>query len=141
HCSCFLIASLWALYRGAAATPELLRAALASPVAEVRKNAALIAEAGGGDAGAGELVAVLDDADPRARLAMFRGLAKTKGSEVAARKLLTLYGGLQDDWTRTAAVAAAAANPALVLAAALTGETTPAQQPFLSALSGRAAEK
>jgi putative membrane-bound dehydrogenase-like protein len=135
------IAALWALYRRGAATAELLRAALAAPTAEVRKNAALIAEAGGGDAVAAELVAGLEDADPRARLAMFRGLAKTKGSEVAARKLLALYGGLQDDWTRTAAVAAAAADPALVLAAALKTETTPAQQPFLSAVSQRAAEK
>jgi len=72
---------------------------------------------------------------------MFRGLAKTKGSEAAAQKLLTLYSGLQDDWTRTAAVAAAAANPALVLATALRTETTPAQQPFLTAISQRAAEK
>jgi len=135
------IAALWALYRRDAATPDLLRAALASPVAEVRKNAALIAEAGGGDAVAPELVAGLDDPDPRARLAMFRGLAKTKGGEAAALKLLSLYGDLKDDWTRTAAVAAAAAQPTLVLAAALKSETTPAQQPFLAAVSQRAADK
>jgi putative membrane-bound dehydrogenase-like protein len=135
------IAALWALYRRGAATPELLRAALASPEAEVRKNAALVAEAGGGDAVAAELLAGVDDADARARLAMFRGLAKTKGSEAAAAKLLALFPTLRDDWTRTAAVAAAAAAPTLALSAALKSGASPEQQPFLSAVAQRAAGK
>jgi putative membrane-bound dehydrogenase-like protein len=135
------IAALWALHRRGAATAGLLRTALASPAPEVRKNAALIAEAGGADAVAQELLAGVDDADPRARVAVFRGLAKTTGSEASAAKLLAIYPSLQDDWTRTAAIAAATASPILALSAALKTATVPAQLPFLDAVARRAVEK
>ncbi|HLY10808.1 MAG TPA: c-type cytochrome, partial [Planctomycetota bacterium] len=111
---------------------------LRSPVAEVRKTAALIVEAGGIPGLGPDLAANLQDPDPRARIAMLRGLAKCAWTEEMAATLLAVFPTLQDDWTRSAA-AASASDPALVLAAALKVEPAPALLPLLSALAKRAA--
>jgi putative membrane-bound dehydrogenase-like protein len=131
---------LWGLYRIGALKPEHLKAALKSPVAEVRKTAALIVEAGAIPGLSADLAANLEDPDPRARIAMMRGLAKSAWTEDIAARLLAVYPTLQDDWTRSAAVAAVA-DPATVLSAALKSEPSPAQLPLLLALARRLADR
>ena len=131
---------LWGLYRVGALKPEELRAALKSPVAEVRKTAALIVEAGAIPGLAPDLAANLEDPDPRARIAMMRGLARSAWTEDIAAKLLALYPALEDDWTRSAAIAAVA-DPATVLSAALKSDTSPAHLPLLLALARRMADR
>lgn len=128
--------ALWALHRAGVLKPEVWRAALESPLAELRKTAALIAEAGGAG---GMTAAGLDDPDPRARLAMMRALAKGRWGEEVAARLLAIYPALEDDWTRTAVVAVAVANPELVLAAALKEGT--ASGPLIAAVATRLMER
>ena len=98
--------ALWGLYRLGALTPEHLKIALKSPVAEVRKTAALIVEAGAIPGLSQDLAANLDDSDPRAKLAMLRGLAKsapTVESTLAMPILMSrMAHGAYDSEARTA---------------------------------------
>lgn len=135
------ILALWGLQRLGKLTTDLHRAALTSTDASLRKAAALIAENAGADVIQTELAAGMKDTDPRARIAALRALATVELKGDAAAALLALYPTLEDNWTRSAAVAAASNSPASVLGIALKSDASTGQENFLAAVATRAAER
>ena len=107
------ILALWGLERQNALKPEVLRTALTDGDPAVRKSAALIAEASGNaDAIQADLAAGLNDPDARVRIDMLRGLAATNLNAQSAKALALAFPKLGDEWSKSAAVAAATRNPA-----------------------------
>jgi len=116
------ILALWGLQRLGGLPPALLIAALKADDVSVRKSAALIAEEGPTDAAQVALANGITDADPRVRIAMLRGLARTELTEASAQAIVSLFPTLEDDLTKSAAAAAAASDRPGVLRAALAAE-------------------
>jgi len=135
------ILALWGLQRLGKLTTDLHKSALTNPNASLRKSAALMAEVAGADAIQPELATAMKDTDARARIAALRALATVELKEAAANTLLDLYPTLEDNWTRSAAVAAASNSPASILGMALKREKLNGQEIFLAAVATRAADR
>jgi putative membrane-bound dehydrogenase-like protein len=119
------ILALWGLQRLGGLEPVMLVTALKDAEAAVRKSAALVAEAAAANAAQAALAEGIADHDPRVRIAMLRGLARTGLDEASAKAIVAVYPSLNDDLTKSAAAAAAAADRPAVLRAAL-ASTEPA---------------
>ena len=135
------ICALWALQRMNGLKPEILKAAITDADPAIRKNGAYIAEAGGGTAVQTELVAGLNDTDLRVRLAMMRGLSNSELTTASAGGILALFPKLDDNWSKSAAVAAATGSPASVIEAAFSLEKPETVIDFVSAIASRMAEQ
>lgn len=112
------ILALWALERLGKLEPQVLQAALGSSEVGLRKSALLIAEALG-DNNHADVVGLLNDGDARVRLLALRALAAVPLDKAGAAALLAALPKLDDDWSRSAAVAAASRNPVSMILAAL----------------------
>ena len=134
------ILALWALHRLHALPGETLIAALRDPDAGVRKNAAFMVEAGAGGAQAA-VAASLDDPDPRARLAKLRALTSVPLDAAGAAALVALYPKLNDDWSRSAAVAGALGSPVEVITAAAHSPDQAAAGQLIAGVAARLAEQ
>ncbi|HEX2746895.1 MAG TPA: PVC-type heme-binding CxxCH protein, partial [Verrucomicrobiales bacterium] len=118
------ILALWSLHRLGKLTPATLSTALKASDAGVRKNALLVIEAMGPQ-NTVDFSALVRDADPRVRLAALRAMSTGSLSPQSAAALLAAMPGFSDNWSRSAAVAAASSNPTPVLEAALASQTVP----------------
>jgi putative membrane-bound dehydrogenase-like protein len=105
------ISALWALQRMDQLKPAVLQAAFQSSEAAVRKNAMLIAEAGGIALDGKQATAGLTDKDARVQLATLRALGASAMSPEASAALLANTPKLDNDWAKAAAAAAGARNP------------------------------
>ncbi|MEA3212055.1 MAG: hypothetical protein QOE70_5112 [Chthoniobacter sp.] len=122
------ILALWALQRLGKLEAGTLQAALKSEDAGVRKSALLIAEATrGGTPRLLDVSSALNDSDPRVRLTALRVLASTPMDKGAAALLLAVLSQLDDDWSKSAAVAAAASNAGPMLEAVLAAKGAPGE--------------
>jgi hypothetical protein len=118
------ILALWALERLGKLSPATLQAALKSEDLDVRKSALLVVEALG-DKNTSDVAALLNDPDARVRLLALRAMASSPLSTEAAASLLAILPKLDDDWSRSAATAAASSNAGPVLEAALAMKVPP----------------
>jgi putative membrane-bound dehydrogenase-like protein len=118
------ILSLWALQRLGLLSPEWLRMALETSDVGVKKSALLVAEAMG-TKNTVDLSAMLNDPEPRVRLLALRAIASSPITPESAAELLAILPKLEDDWSRSAAAAAASSNPGPVLVAALNSSEKP----------------
>jgi len=134
--------ALWALERLDALAPEMVRAALRAPEAEVRKNAVLIVEASPrAGAFASDVAALVNDADPRVRLDALRTLVTTGLDDRSPGLLVNVFPKLDDNWSRSAAVAAASGNAVAAVSAAFASSAPGDLRPFVSALAAQLVEK
>lgn len=129
------IAALWTMHGIHLLAPEQLQAALTDTDPAVRRNAALVSESLGADGAQPGLVAAMADADPTVRLAALRAVAASAMNEPAAKALAAAWPKFDDDYQRSAAVGAAARNPAAVIAAALDSANAPALAPLITAVT------
>ncbi len=136
------ILALWALERLGKLDPKTLQAALRSEEVGVRKSALLIAEALGARNEV-DLTPLLQDGDARVRLLALRALGAVPLDKTGAAALLGVLPKLADEWSRSAAVAAASSNPGPVLEAALAvpGKPGQSQLDLASSLAGTLLEK
>jgi putative membrane-bound dehydrogenase-like protein len=118
------ILALWALERLGKLEPQTLQAALKTEDVDVRKSALLIVEALG-NKNTVDIATLLNDTDDRVRLLALRAMASSPLTTESAAALLTVLPKLGDDWSRSAAIAAASSNPGPVLEAALVSHETP----------------
>jgi len=112
------ILALWALERLNKLAPQTLQTALQSDDANVRKSALLVVEALG-DKSTVDVTALLNDTDARVRLLALRAMSSSPLTPESAASLLATLPKLNDDWSRSAATAAASSNAGPVLEAAL----------------------
>lgn len=115
--------ALWGLQRINALSVEQLDAALADADARVVKTAALIAEDDGDRTlRTRALPEALEKSQGRTQAALLRAIAASVVTEAKAAAVLKLWPNLSDDLTKSAAVAAANANPQATIAASLSEE-------------------
>jgi len=136
------ILALWALERLGKLEPQTLQAALKSDDLDVRKSALLVVEALG-EKNAADVASLLSDSDARVRLLALRAMASSPLTTESAAALLAVLPRLQDDWSRSAAIAAAASNPGPVLEAALASREKPSNSllDLAASLAGAMSEK
>ena len=118
------ILALWSLQRLGKLEPQLLQTALKSDDADLRKSALLIVEALGAK-NTTDISALLNDSDSRVRLLALRAMASSPLTTEAAASLLAVLPKLEDDWSRSAATAAASSNAGPMLLAALASHDAP----------------
>ena len=113
------IQALYALNNIGGLDEPLLSTALADSDPAVRKNAAKIAgETGiGGSKVQKTIEALLNDPDPRTRIDALMALGSLPPTREAADAVVAIWPSLKDQWFRSAAVGAAAADPLLYLEA------------------------
>ncbi|MDP6989680.1 MAG: ThuA domain-containing protein [Planctomycetota bacterium] len=128
---------LWILARRRALTEDALLAGLSDAAAGVRKNAARIAATwpGGGEAVAGALAVLLSDVDPRVALEAAISLGDRGIDAAGTRALVARYPMLDDDWSRSAFVGAAATDPCGAVAVALESALAVELEEFVGALA------
>lgn len=119
------ILALWSLQRLGQLQPATLQTALAGSDQGIKKAALLIVEAQGTQSTA-DVAPSLSNSDPRVRLLALRAMASSPLSNESASKLLAILPNLEDDWSRSAAAAAASSNAGPVLRAALANDAAPA---------------
>ena len=119
------ILALWALQRMDKLTSATLQKAFQSSDANLRKAALLVAEAAGPMANASDVAALLKDPDARVRLTALRAMTSARMTPDTAIALLAILPGLEDDWSKSAAVAAASSNAGPMLEAALAMNEAP----------------
>ncbi len=134
------IATLWTCYRAGGMAPEILTTALADKDASVRRNAALVVEASAQPASNG-VVALLNDADAQVRVAALRALAASPLSDDAAKAIIAAWPKFTDDFQKSAAIGAAAQNPAASIAAALDAADPAPLAPLVGQLAQSIGEK
>lgn len=137
-----IIAAMWTLANVGQLSKEELAKLLAHEAVQVRRNAALVAEAFPAIAG-GELAAVeknLTDDNAAVRLAALRALAAGDVSDRAAQALIAAWAKFDDDFQRSAAIGAAAKNPAASIAAVLDAADPSSLTPLINNLVSRLAE-
>lgn len=115
------IQALWALQRMGQLKPATLQSAMQAPDAAVRKNAMLIAEAGGYPLDGKQAAAGLADKDERVQLATLRALGASAMSADASAALLAAAPKLTNPWAKAASTAASARAPSSQLETLLTG--------------------
>ncbi len=120
------ILALWALERLGKLEPQTLQTALTNEDVGVRKSALLIAEALG-EKNKVDVTPLLNDRDARVRLLALRALGAVPLDKSSAAALLAVLPKLNDDWSRSAAVAASASNAGPMLEAALVATGKPSQ--------------
>ncbi len=120
------ILALWALQRLGSLDAATLATALKTGDASVRKAALLIIEAMGEKNTVG-FAGLLGDADARVRLTALRAMSASPLTSETAASLLAVMPRLDDDWSKSAAVAAASSNPAPILESALSTKTAPSE--------------
>ncbi|MGV3533976.1 MAG: PVC-type heme-binding CxxCH protein, partial [Chthoniobacteraceae bacterium] len=118
------ILALWTLQQLGALKPEMLQAALKDTAAGIQKTALQIVEAQGAKSSV-DVAALLKSEDPRVRLLALRAMASSPLTPESAAQLLAILPALEDDYSRSAATAAASANAEPVLLAALAANTAP----------------
>ena len=118
------ILALWTLEQVGKLEPKVLQAALGDKDPSIRKAALLIVEALGAKNGT-DVSALLSDDDTRVRLLALRAMASSPLSTESAAKLLAILPQLDDDYSRSAATAAASSNAEPVLLAALIAKEAP----------------
>ncbi len=119
------ILALWALQRLDKLTPATLQKAFQSSDANLRKAALLVAEAAGPKANAADVTALFKDTNARVRLTALRAMASVPMTTESAAALLAILPNLEDEWSKSAAVAAASSNAGPVLEAALALKEAP----------------
>jgi hypothetical protein len=118
------ILALWSLERLGKLEPQILQTALKAEDADIRKSALLIVEELGAK-NTTDISALLNDAEPRVRLLALRAMASSPLSTETAAALLAVLPKLGDDWSRSAATAAASSNAGPMLLAALASHEAP----------------
>ncbi|MEP6670472.1 MAG: PVC-type heme-binding CxxCH protein, partial [Chthoniobacter sp.] len=136
------ILALWALERLGKLSPQTLQTALKSDDSDVRKSALLVAEALGVK-NTVDVATLLDDSDARVRLLALRAMASSPLTTESAAALLAVLPKLDDDWSRSAAIAVASSNAGPVLEAALAMKAAPSNAllDLASSLARSLAEK
>jgi len=116
------VAAMWTLARLGKLNDSTVAAAARSPLDAVRKNAMMIAAAMpvGPIVPRQSALTLLNDPNPRVRLEALIALATQPLDEAAAKALVEAYPRLDDNWSKSAFLIAAARSPATVLDAALT---------------------
>ena len=116
------MAAAWALHHAGAVDAETISALLADPDGGVRKTGAKLAAIAGSAAAspriAGIIAGQLDTADPRLRLELLVALGELPLAEKALKTCLSLWGSLDEDWSRSALVRALARDPEATMTAA-----------------------
>ncbi len=148
------VAALWIL--GQRDADELMlqwTPALADKDPVVRRNAALLAELPHytfpqSEKGTRNFVtsapafgALLTDSDPQVRVAALRALGTSGFEDAAAQAIIAAWPKLDDDFQRSAAIGAAAQNPAASIAAALDAADSAPLAPLVSQLAQSIGEK
>ncbi|MEK0445370.1 MAG: hypothetical protein RLZZ399_691 [Verrucomicrobiota bacterium] len=118
------ILALWTLQRMGRLDTALLQAAIQAEDPDLRKAALLVVEAQGRSATV-PLEAAVKDSDPRVRLMALRALSARPLSPEASVALLEVLPSLKDNWSLSAATAAAASNPVETLVTALSSKIVP----------------
>ncbi len=126
------IAALWTLQGIKGMKPEILTDALADKDADVRRNAAAIAE--GNASQEKETAALTGDTDATVRITALRTLGSIEISDATAQQIIAAWPKLDDDFQRSAAVGAASRNPAGSIAAALDSADSAALIPLVAQL-------
>jgi hypothetical protein len=156
------IAALWTLFEMKSLSPAELIAAMKDSDASVRRNAAAVAENSIVDVGSGrswmtlalpakdsvvaimgdDILRLLGDSDAQVQLAALRVLATVDSPlyavnpEVApAKAIVSAFLKSDDDFQRSAAVAAASRHPSNVISAALDSADAAALAPLVTALT------
>ncbi len=124
------ILALWSLQRLGGLDAALLQASIQAEDADLRKASLLVVEAQG-QSGTANLESALKASDLRVRLMALRALSSKPLSKEASAALMGVLPSLKDDWSLSAASAAAASNPVEVLVTALSTSTAPVPE-FLS---------
>ncbi|MEY2598972.1 MAG: hypothetical protein RLZZ142_1231, partial [Verrucomicrobiota bacterium] len=126
------ILALWSLQRLGRLDTALLQSAMQSEDVGLRKAALWVAEAQG-EGSRVDPEAALKDSDPRVRLMALRVLSSGRLSAKASAALVEVLPQLQDNWSLSAATAAAASNPEEFLITALASGKRPV--PALQAMA------
>jgi len=115
------VAALWVLARLGQLDAKTESAAASDGNSAVRKNVMMVAAAGLGNAAAGTDVVIkaLKDSDPRIRLEALKAIALAEINADVATAMVQVYPKLNDNWSRSAFLAAANSSPSTVLDAAL----------------------
>ncbi len=140
------VAALWTAHMTGAIDPETFAVAVADKQAEVRRNAALIAEDRIGYSSAGiartvfsggaeKVVPLINDSDASVRLAALRALAAVSLTDSAANAIIAAWPKFDDDFQKSAAIGAASRNPSAAIAAALDSPDPAALSPLVNALT------
>ncbi|HTI71884.1 MAG TPA: PVC-type heme-binding CxxCH protein [Candidatus Limnocylindria bacterium] len=111
--------ALYALNNLGGLDEQLLTVALKDSDAAVRKNAVkIVGENATGSAAIQKTIeALLNDSDPRTRIQSLMALGSLPPTKEAADAVVAVWPSLKDQWFRSAAVGAAAADPILYLEA------------------------
>ncbi len=125
------IASLWTLAALGSVPADLYEKALTDKDPTVRRNIALVSES----AGAGKVTDLLRDPDAHVRLAALRAMGSHDISIKDANALIGAWPKFDDDFQRSAAIGAAARNPAASLAAAFDSAEPATLAPLINALT------
>ncbi|MBI3192806.1 MAG: hypothetical protein HYZ36_09085, partial [Pedosphaera parvula] len=115
------VAALWALARLGRIDAATLNTAANAESEAVRKNAMMVAaeQAASANAARPAALKLLNDPNPQVRLEALEVLAAASLDPATARALVAVYPKLDDNWSRSAFLGAAAQSPATVLNAAL----------------------
>ncbi len=137
------IAALWTLRAiGSVNLDEVVLIALKDSDASVRRNAALVLEAGGtSTATVAGLVETLTDPDASVRIAGMRALAAGGVADATGRAVVAAWPKLDDDFQRSAAIGVAIKNTAASLVAALDSGEPRSFAPLVGALAQGIGEK
>jgi len=135
------IASLWALHLTGHLTTEQLKTGLLDQDSAVKKNAAEVAELTPQANLQKELVAVLSDKNPRARIAALKALAVLDSTAETASGVLSAYTGLDDDWSKSAALGVALHQPDVFITAAFKTTNPSSFGPLVEQLAAVVASK
>lgn len=132
------IAAMWTLASVKGMDPAWVKAFYNDASSAVRRNAALVAEMYGQDTSA--VAALLNDAEAPVRLAALRALAAGTLNDAVAKALIAAWPKFDDDYQKSAAIGAAARNPAASIAAALEAADPSSLSPLVNSLVTTLAE-
>jgi len=118
--------ALWSLQRLNKLPAATLQKALESKDVNMRRCALLVVEALG-EKNTADVSPLLNDTDVRTRLFALRAMASSPINPKAANELLAILPKLEDDWSRSAATAAASSNAESILLATIENPQTPGE--------------
>jgi putative membrane-bound dehydrogenase-like protein len=139
------IAALWTMVRGLILQEDTIPTMLADSEASVRRNAALVLEnratvySEGPRAGAWKwpdgLQKLLTDSDAQVRIAALRAFAAGKPDDAATKAIVAAWSKCEDDFQRSAVVAAASRNPVAAISLAVDQPDAQSFIPLVNALA------